>query len=766
MGYTAGNLNVEINGLNSNALNSIQEVINKLKPLQSTINSISSLSFKGIGKNVTKPLTEFVNSLQGLNVNIPTTINQLPSAVSALKSLSELNGIKLNGFNKSFDAFGKSLRNFGKIDVQKISTDLVTFITSTKGVLSVNSAGSFRGFTNFVNSIRKVEKLDFLKLRQGFNDLTTAIRPFLAEIQKSEGSLTALEKVLKTAGGKNFGKIINPKSNKGGGFFSFSNVAKWGTSIYMARRLGRVMGDIVQSGADYTETLNLWETAMRNNIDTATDFVKKMNEAYGISEKTLMNAQATFKNMLGALGQISEETAYALSEGVTQMAVDYASLYNVQFEKAFEKFQSALAGQVRPVRSVSGYDITENTLYQLYQSIGGQKSVRNLSRTEKQLLSILAIFNQMSASGAIGDLDKTMESFANQSRVMSENWNRIKQYTGTVLANILHQSGVMKYINGLLIFLGDTMKAVAESENAIMHFGDPFESTTEGAIEAGKAIDEVQGKLLDFDKFRSLSSAEDNAIGIDERLLTALSGYDTILSNANMEATEIAKTLKEITGLFDEDGIFNEEKWKNLSTYITVFGAVLGSVFTASLAVKITKFLASPLSLVIGAITLLISGIVALSNAWGDMGWGQRILTILSAVTAGVIGLVIALKALKMNPISAIAVGATLAGGVLLVGSQLSKQSVNKFADGGMPDKGTMFIAGEAGAEMVYNTPSGQSGVANIQQIEQAMYGALVRYGKTQSSNGQPIEVYLDGEKVYQNTTAHAKRRGNVWGKA
>ena len=46
-----------------------------------------------------------------------------------------------------------------------------------------------------------------------------------------------------------------------------------------------------------------------------------------------MNAQATFKNMLGSLGQISESTAYALSEGITQMAIDYASLYNVNFEK-------------------------------------------------------------------------------------------------------------------------------------------------------------------------------------------------------------------------------------------------------------------------------------------------------------------------------------------------------------------------------------------------------------------------------------------------
>ena len=87
------------------------------------------------------------------------------------------------------------------------------------------------------------------------------------------------------------------------------------------------------------------------------------------------------------------------------------------------------------------------------------------------------------------------------------------------------------------------------------------------------------------------------------------------------------------------------------------------------------------------------------------------------------------------------------------------------YADGGLPDKGTLFVAGEAGAEMVYNMPSGQSGVANIRQIEQAMYNALERHS---ANGGDPIviQTYLDGEKVYENTTARAKSRGNIWAKA
>jgi hypothetical protein len=76
-----------------------------------------------------------------------------------------------------------------------------------------------------------------------------------------------------------------------------------------------------------------------------------------------------------------------------------------------------------------------------------------------------------------------------------------------------------------------------------------------------------------------------------------------------------------------------------------------------------------------------------------------------------------------------------------------------------------MFVAGEAGAEMVYNMPNGQSGVANVRQIEQAMYNALARYGE-QNGGAIVVQAYLDGEKVYENTTSRAKARGNVWAKA
>ena len=378
--------------------------------------------------------------------------------------------------------------------------------------------------------------------------------------------------------------MLEPPKDKGKGIKELLNVGKFMAVFHAARRIGRAVGNIVQSGADYTETLNLWRVSMNDFEQTATSFVNKMNEAYGISEKTLMQAQATFKNMLGSLGTISDQMAYSLSEAVTKMAIDYSSLYNVGIEDAVNKFQSALAGQVRPVRAVSGYDITENTLYQLYQSIGGTKTVRQLNQTEKRLLAIYAIFNQMEASGAINDMDRTINSFANQSRVMAETFNEVKQYAGMLTTNLLENLGVMTSINAVLSFTAEFLKALGTYMGALQKQPiDIFGTTTEGAEDASKAIDEVKGKLLGFDQFRSLSGQEEEDVDIDEALAKAIGNYGSVVDDSLMGSKEIARQWLESVGLIYDanEGTYElSDKFKNIAELFQILAPMLAGVFT------------------------------------------------------------------------------------------------------------------------------------------------------------------------------------------
>lgn len=727
--------------------------------------------------------------------SITQTIKALNSLSRAIKKMENVHfAIAGQKLEMLFEKLAKATRS--------IKTENITALAST-----AKSLGS-------LSKIASLEKVDFDKVGKGFENLTVAITPFVEKVQSAETSLTSLYGILSKSSGKKIqgllGEETSPSTTKKGGV-GILNVARWGAVLYTAKRIGRVVSEIAQSGADYTETLNLWETSMGKNLGVATEFVNKMNDAYGISEKTLMNAQAIFKNMIGSLGQISDTMAYQLSEGITQMAVDYASLYNQTFEQAFSKFQAVLAGQVRPIRSVAGYDITETTLFQLYQSLGGEKSMRQLTRTEKQLLSILAIFEQMDRSGAIGDLEKTMESYANQSRVMAEAWQQVVSYAGTLLIYLIKQSGLFTYINAFLIFLGDTLKAVAENLNAIEHFGgDAFDTLTEGALGAIEETDKLQGKLLDFDKFRALNESEtDMGIGLDEKLINAFTNLDTILGKASMDAKELAKNLKTASGLFDEDGTFNVGNWDELIQRLKWVGVLVIGLISLSLTSKLvglgdaiyTHAIAPLIKLGKVLVVNLIHGLkttipqiisfaktlktsnVAIGTMSAMLGFlvGDLLLSGLGdearKVVAPIMMAVGALTALTTALLAyygvltwGTALPAIMGGVGVAVAGMKSMLKIENYANGGMPDKGTVFRAGEAGAEIVYNTPSGQSGVANVQQIAQATYNGTIKalndwWGGSRAKGDIPQLERANPTGMYQAVTSVAKSNGKDWNK-
>ena len=80
------------------------------------------------------------------------------------------------------------------------------------------------------------------------------------------------------------------------------------------------------------------------------------------------------------------------------------------------------------------------------------------------------------------------------------------------------------------------------------------------------------------------------------------------------------------------------------------------------------------------------------------------------------------------------------------------------YADGGMVEKGTSFIAGEAGAEVVHTSARG-TGVTNIEQFSQAMLQALATYGVARGS-----DVSFKGDVYIDRTKAGQLLEGSVFG--
>ena len=626
----------------------------------------------------------------------------------------------------------------------------------TASISTFDSKGLYKKFDSLFRILNNADSGGFENLQKNLSGVASAFSKITNASKPDTKGLYSKFNSVKSPTSTQGGKGSKGGSTKKDNVNIFATLGKWNYMINMARYYGKSLANIVQLSMDYVETQNLWQVANRNNLEMAEEFIQKMNKAYGVSEQTLMNYQAIFKNMLSALGDLSDEISSGLSQQLTQMALDFSSLYNVTIPSAMQKFQAVLSGQVRPIRSISGYDITENTIFDLYAGAGGEKTMRQLSQIEKRLLRIVAVFDQMGATGATGDMAKTIENASNQARIMSEQAKETLTWTGQLVLMWMDNAKLLQKINGFLIAMKEIMRAIAYD------MGYTEENFLDGLVtsaeEAGEAVDDIQGKLLSFDKFESLNSNKGNILGIDQTVLDLLEKVNYQTEEFNMEANQIADTWLKSLGFVDEngDGILDiTQKAREFLDVVKAIGVALGAVIglsaingIISFGANMIKWMISPIGLAVLSITTLTAGVFALIQSWGDMGFWQKLITIFTSLAAAIGAAAIAKQAFAGNWVKAAAVGAIIGGGVLAIGSYLAK-TTPKFADGGFPEDGLFFANS---GEMVGQFSNGRTAVANNDQIvtgiTQGVYNAMMAYNAQTRGQSGSGDVYLDGSKV------------------
>lgn len=519
--YSVGNLEMSVQSSSDMALASLDKMISRLTTVEKLVTN-NSVYFKSLR-----------DTLSGIS---KMKFNSLDKLANGITSISNINA--------------QSIEN-----MKSVLSDVAPIIS--KFSINLGDTSNLNGVGNFAKGIEKLSKVDVEQFNTQIQELTVALKPFLNEISGKETALTSFANAMNSVGkstAKNIEKV--GQQQKKGGFLGLLNNANgiFGKINYFKNNIFSILNStkkMLTYAIDYTETLNLWQVAMGKNVKTAETFIKKMNEAYGISEETLMRYQATFKNMLSSLGGMSDNVSYQLSEYLSQMALDYASLYNTSIERAMTVFESVLSGQVRPVRSKSGYDITETTIYQLYQQMGGTKTQRQLTQTEKRLLRLYAVFVQMERSGAVGDLNKTFDNTANQLRIATETAKEFATWIGRIFE--IYLKPVLPYINGILI----SIKTITETIARSLPGYEDFDGTISGFEDVNEEITKLNGNLLSFDRFESLSSKDTEGVGTDfaDKLLDATSKYKQMYNQVGGKAKEFAKKITDFFVEVDENGV-------------------------------------------------------------------------------------------------------------------------------------------------------------------------------------------------------------------
>ena len=323
---------------------------------------------------------------------------------------------------------------------------------------------------------------------------------------------------------------------------------------------------LVNDASDYAEILNKFQISF-NKINSPEayqknlEFIEKLSSTYGFSKQVLMDYTATFNNMLKSLKGLTDDGAAMISRTLTQMAIDYSSLFNTSIESTMLAFQSMLSGSIRPIRGQSGFDVSDTTIMALYKEFGGTKSSRQLSQIEKRLLRIIAVEQQLEKVGATGDFGRTIENYSNQIKILQSQLTEFGATWGQLI--LYNLKPVVQFINGLLMALNELGKQFiklqedAEGIDYSQEFGG-LKDTTDIVDSVSDSIDNLTGKLLGLDQINTLgtsTSGINGALSIDPVITDHLKEYYTQLDKINMKAKDIAKSILSFFGYeYDAEG--------------------------------------------------------------------------------------------------------------------------------------------------------------------------------------------------------------------
>lgn len=530
-------------------------------------------------------LVAVLERLQDTTKNVVNTIRQMSTLTNSLKTLSAIDFSNMdNQIDKTVSTVQKLENKLKNLQIPSL-TGIANSLRQLNNINIRFNVSDIEKLKEIPSIMKSIEALDANKIGRIFSTLDTQISPFIAKLKEASSELKNLATVTQaldkfhTDIGKAKQKVNDLGNEADKTKSKISQMFTVGNIIYfynMSKQVFKSIGDIIGKSIDFTETENYFSRAMGNMRDEAMKFQNQMSEMFGMAVPDMMQMQATFKNMLGSLGGLTDEMSYMLSERVSKMALDFSSLYNTSIEQASTKFQAALSKQVRPIRSVSGYDITQNVLQATMDEIGlNDRKISQMNEIEKRLLIILTLQQQMARSAAMGDFARTIEQPANQLRVLQQQLQEVGRWIGAVFYSTIAK--VLPYINGFVMAIKELIKTFAlflgyempdssgqtgtildDIDNSFGDISDDIDDVNDGLDDTNKKLKEWQNFKAPFDVFNVIptqsstsGSGSDGASGsaggmtVDPRLLKALEDYDYLFGNIRMKAMDIRDNIIE-----------------------------------------------------------------------------------------------------------------------------------------------------------------------------------------------------------------------------
>lgn len=253
---------------------------------------------------------------------------------------------------------------------------------------------------------------------------------------------------------------------------------------------------------------------MRSEMDALADSAIKN---LGMSRLMAYQTGSTFMSM-GKSMIANSEDAKNMALSLTKLTANMASFFNVSQDLASIALKSIYTGETETLKQY-GVVMTEVNLKQFAQEQGIRKSYAAMTQSEKVMLRYQYVMNQLSYIG--DDFIDTQDSWANQTRILSEQWKELLTILGSGLITVL--TPVVKGLNMIvsaLINVGNTISNIlssvfgiqmqqmsataAAAEDVAGGYADVADSMGDYADATKKAAKAAKGALAPFDDLNVL----------------------------------------------------------------------------------------------------------------------------------------------------------------------------------------------------------------------------------------------------------------------
>lgn len=341
---------------------------------------------------------------------------------------------------------------------------------------------------------------------------------------------------------------------------AFKKIAAVAVAAFSVKAIISFGQQAISLASDITEVQNVVDTAFGGMSAQVDEWAKTTVDKFGVSELAAKRTASTYMAMSKGMGQYGQAAA-DMAIKAAERTGDIASFYNMTQEQADTMMKSIWTGETESLKRI-GVVMTQTNLDAYALANGFGKVTSKMSQAEQVQLRYQYVMEQTRL--AAGDFEKTSDSWANQTRVLTERWKEFMSVIGTGLIQVL--TPVVKFLNECLSKLISIAQQVSQVMSSV--FGWDI-GGQEASATATNDMADAQTNLADATK-AAAKEAKKAQSSFDE--LNVLSELD-----GSIEASSLANAVTGAVGTAPTDSPQKDAPALQLPT-LTVFDKFVDQV--------------------------------------------------------------------------------------------------------------------------------------------------------------------------------------------